>query len=85
MPLTSRKLERAFYENLIDVYIKVIKNSPKRAKNYLRLYLLRFEIEHIKMLTKATSAKLTPDQKSAKIFFSVEDYLKKHTAIEDAR
>ena len=26
---------------------------------------------------KATSAKLTPEQKLAKIYFSVEDYLKK--------
>ncbi len=84
LPLTSRKLERAFNENLIEAYIKIIKNSPKKARNYLSLYLLRFEIEHIKMLLKATSAKLTPDQKSAKIYFSVEDYLKKHAAIEEA-
>lgn len=84
MPLTNRKLERAFNENLIETYIKIIKNSPKRARSYLRLYLLRFEIEHIKMLLRANSAKLTPDQKSAKVYFSVEDYLKKHAVIEEA-
>jgi len=84
LPLTSRKLERAYYENLIETYIKIIKNSPKKARNYLGLYLLRFELEHIKMLMKATYAKLTPDQKSAKIYFSVEDYLKKHAVIEEA-
>ncbi len=33
---------------------------------------------------KATSAKLTPEQKSAKIYFSVEDYLKKRAVIEEA-
>jgi V/A-type H+/Na+-transporting ATPase subunit C len=84
MPLTSRKLERAFNENLIEAFIKIIKNSPKKARNYLGLYLLRFEIEHIKMLLKATSAKLTPENKSAKIYFSIVDYLKKHAVIEDA-
>lgn len=83
-PLTARKLERAFNENLIDTYIKITKHSPKKAGKYLRLYLLRFEIEHIKALMKATSAKLTPEQKSAKIYFTVEDYLKRRVAIEEA-
>jgi vacuolar-type H+-ATPase subunit C/Vma6 len=84
LPLTSRKLERAFYENLIETYIKIIKYSPKKTREYLSLYLLRFEIEHIKALIKATSAKLTPEQKLAKIYFSVEDYLRRRVALEEA-
>ena len=84
LPFTSRKLERAFNENLIDTYIKIIKYSPKKARKYLSLYLLRFEIEHVKALMKATSAKFTPEQKLAKIYFSVEDYFKKRTVIEEA-
>lgn len=84
IPLTSRKLERAFNENLIDTYIKVIKYSPKKARKYLSLYLLRFEIEYLKALMKATSAGLTPEQKLAKINFSVEDYFKRHTLMEEA-
>jgi vacuolar-type H+-ATPase subunit C/Vma6 len=28
-PLTARKLERAYYENLIDTYLKIIKYAPK--------------------------------------------------------
>lgn len=83
-PFTSRKLERAFYENLIEDYIKIIKNSPKKARKYLGLYLLRFETEHIKTIIKATSAKLTSEQKLAKIYFSVEDYFKERVAIEEA-
>jgi vacuolar-type H+-ATPase subunit C/Vma6 len=84
LPLTNRKLERAFYENLIEVYIKIIKNSPKSARKYLTLYILKFEIEHVKTLIKATSAKLTPDQKLAKIYFSAENYLKNRMLIEEA-
>ena len=31
LPFTSRKLERAFNENLISTYMKIIKNSPKKC------------------------------------------------------
>ena len=84
LPLTSRKLERAFNENLIETYIKIIKYSPKNARKYLSSYLLRFEIEQIKALMKATSAKLSPEQKLAKIYFSLEDYLKRRAVMEEA-
>jgi vacuolar-type H+-ATPase subunit C/Vma6 len=83
LPLTSRKLERAFNENLIDTYIKIIKYSPKQVQKYLSLYLLRFEFEHIKALMKATSAKLNSDQKLEKIYFSVEDFFKKRIVMEE--
>lgn len=84
LSLTSRKLERAFAENLIDTYIKIIKYSPKRARNYLSLYLLKFEIENIKALIKATSAKLSPDEKLSKIYFSVEDFLERRLFFDEA-
>ena len=84
LPLTSQKLERAFNENLIATFIKIIKYSPKKARKYLNLYLLRFEIEHIKALMKATNAKLTPEQKSLKIYFSVEDYFRRRSVMEEA-
>lgn len=84
LPLTSRKLERAFYENLIETYLKIVKNSPKKAKKYLDLYLLRFEVENIKTLIKATSAKLNPEQKIAKIYLSVENYLENRAVFEEA-
>jgi V/A-type H+-transporting ATPase subunit C len=83
-PFTSRKLERAFNENLIVTYIKIIKYSPKKAREYLRLYLLKFEIENIKALMNATAAKLPPEQKKAKIYFSVEDYFKRTLVFEEA-
>jgi V/A-type H+/Na+-transporting ATPase subunit C len=83
-PLTSRKLERAFNENLIETYIKIIKYSPKKAQHFLKVYLLRLEFENIKALMKATSAKLSPEQKALRVYFSVEDYFKKRVVIEEA-
>ena len=83
-PLTARKLERAFNENLVDSYLKIIENSPKRTARFLRMYLLRFEVEHVKALIKSTNSKLPAEKKLAKIYFQVEDYLKHHALFEDA-
>jgi len=48
------------------------------------LYLLRFEVENIKALIKATNANLSSEQKLAKVYFSAEDFLKNRTMIEEA-
>jgi vacuolar-type H+-ATPase subunit C/Vma6 len=47
------------------------------------LYLLRFEVENIKALIKATNAKLSLDQKLGKIYLPAEDYLKNRPVIEE--
>ena len=85
LPLTSRKLERAFNESLIETYSKMVKNSPNKVKEYLDLYLLRFEIENIKALIKATSAKLNAEDKIAKVYVSVENYLENRKVIAEAQ
>lgn len=84
LPLTSRKLERALNENLIEAYEKIIENSPEYAKKYLNLSLQKFEVENIKTLIKATNARLTPEQKLDKMYLSTESYFKKATVIEEA-
>jgi V/A-type H+/Na+-transporting ATPase subunit C len=71
LPITSRKLERAFNENLIESYEKLIKNSPKDVTGFIGLHPLRFEVENIKALVKGTNANLSPEQKLAKIYLSV--------------
>jgi len=83
-PLTARKLERAFNENLLNTYLMLLKNLPKNVKPFFELYLKRFEIEHIKMLIKATLAKMTPKEKLSKIYLPVEDYFNNRTIIEEA-
>jgi vacuolar-type H+-ATPase subunit C/Vma6 len=83
-PFTSKKLEHAFNENLLNTYLMLLKNLPKTVKPYFELYLERIEIEHIKMLIKATLANMTPEQKLAKMYLPVEDYLNNREVIEDA-
>ena len=84
LPITSRKLERAFNENLIESHVKIIKNSPKKAAKFLDFYALRFEVENIKALIKAANAELGSEQKLAKVYLYVEDYLKNRLVFEDA-
>jgi vacuolar-type H+-ATPase subunit C/Vma6 len=84
LPVTTRKLERAFNENLIEAYVKMIKNSPRNAASYLSIYVLRFEVENLKTLIKATNAELSTEEKLSRIYFSAEDYLKKRTMLEEA-
>jgi vacuolar-type H+-ATPase subunit C/Vma6 len=83
-PLTGVKLERAYHENLIETLKKILVNAPKKTVPYLELGLLRFEVEHVKGLLKATAFNLTPEQKLAKIYVAVEDYFGRHFVFEDA-
>jgi V/A-type H+-transporting ATPase subunit C len=83
-PLTGRKLERALNENLIGMYKKIIKYSPKNAKDYLGMYLLRFEVENIKLLVKGTLAKLAPEEKLAKLYPFVPGHVHKYVMLEEA-
>ncbi len=83
-PITSRKLERAFNENLIETYVKIIQNSPKTVKSFLALNLLRVEIENLKTLIKASNAKMSFEQKMSKVYFSAEEFLDREPIIEEA-
>ncbi len=83
-PITGRKLERAFHENLIETYLKIIKYSSETAVRYLDLYLSRVESENIKTLIRAANAKLPAEQRLARVYLSVEKYFKRVALIEDA-
>jgi len=83
-PLSTRKLERAFNENLIGTYVKIIINSPKKTAEFLKHYLIRFEVENIKTIIKAVNAELHLEQKQAKIYFAPENYLNNLAIMEEA-
>lgn len=84
LPLTSLKFERIFNENLVDAYVKTVKNSPEKTKPFLKMYLKQFELENIKALVKAVYAELSLEGKLSKIYFEVEDYLKNRALFEEA-
>jgi len=84
LPLTSRKLERAFNENLIESHVKIVKNSPVNSTNFLSVYILRFEVENLKTLIKSINAELSTEEKLDRIYFSAEDFLKRRVMLEEA-
>jgi len=84
LPLTSRKLERAFKESLIESHVKMIKNTPTKPAKFLSVYILKFEVENIKALIKATNGELSTDEKLSRIYLSAEDFLKRRTMLEEA-
>ena len=83
-PLTSLKFEKIFNENLLDAYVKTVKNSPNKTKPFLKMYLKRFELENIKTLIKAVYAELRPEAKLGKIYLGPEDYFKNRGVFEEA-
>jgi V/A-type H+/Na+-transporting ATPase subunit C len=83
-PITGRKLEHAYYENLIDTYLKIIKYAPETANRYLDIYLERLEAENIKTLIRTASAGLSAEQRLAKIYLQVEKHYGHILLMEDA-
>ncbi len=83
-PLTGRKLERAFFENLIETYIKILKYAPERANRYLYIYLSRLEAENVKTLIRTANVNLPAEQRLAKIYLSVEKHLDNVALVEEA-
>ncbi len=83
-PLTGRKLERVFNENLLESYFKIIKYSPPQAVKYLDLYLTRLETENVKTLVRAANAKLLTAQRLSRLYLPVEKYFDRLTLFEEA-
>lgn len=82
--ITARKLERAYYENLIETYLKIIKYAPETANRYLNIYLERLEAENIKTLVRTASAGLSTEQRLAKVYLSVEKHFDHIALMEEA-
>lgn len=83
-PITGRKLERAYFDNLIETYLKIMKYAPERANRYLSIYLKRLEAENVKTLVRTAQANLPTEQRLAKVYLTVEKYLDKTELIEEA-
>ena len=84
LPFTNRKLERAFQESLVETYIKIIKNSPKTVTPYLQMYISSIEVENLKTLVKSVYTELDPEEKLAKMYLLVENFLKNQPVFEES-
>jgi vacuolar-type H+-ATPase subunit C/Vma6 len=80
---SSRKLERVFKESLIEDYVEIIKNSPKRVRIFLKIYVQKFEVESLKAIIKGIQAELSVNEKKDRLYFQVEDFLRRRSLFEE--
>lgn len=84
-PVTSRKLERLFRENLIETQIKITRTSPEISAEFLRtMFISRFENENIKNVLKAVNNGLLGSEMLSRVYMSVEDFLHNRRLFEEA-
>ena len=76
-PYSVRKFERAFREELIETICKIVENSPEVICDFLKVYLLKFEIENIKTILRAASIGLSFGEIKNRTYLQVEDFLKR--------
>ncbi len=84
LPYNSRKLERAFRENLIEDFVKIVKSSPRIVAPYLQAYLQRFDVENLKVLIRGVHAELGYEEKLSRLYFQVQDFFKNRNVFEEA-
>jgi vacuolar-type H+-ATPase subunit C/Vma6 len=80
-PYIVNDFETAFWENFIEVCIKIVRNSPEIISSFLRTYLLKFEHENIKTILRGVSIGLQYDEISGKLYIPVETFLKRPKVI----
>jgi len=69
------EIEKALYHIYIKLIGKIILFSPMSMRNFLKFYLLKYEIMNIKQLIIGSIVGLSKKEKSKNINFLVEEYL----------
>jgi vacuolar-type H+-ATPase subunit C/Vma6 len=71
--LTAEKLQHVFKEELIRVCSKIVCFSPKEIQDFLRVYLSWLEIENLKGILKAKSAKIPYETIINRLHLTIEE------------
>jgi vacuolar-type H+-ATPase subunit C/Vma6 len=72
---TIGEIEKALYHIYIKLIGKIMLFSPISMRNFLKFYLLKYEIMNIKQLIIGSIVGLSKKEKSKNINFLVEEYL----------
>lgn len=72
---TIEEIEKALYNTFIKLIGKIITYSPKNMREFLKDYLLIFEIMNIKQIILGSIIGMNKDEKSKNVNFIVEEYL----------
>lgn len=72
---TIEDIERAFFHTYIRLIGKIISNSPRNMRLFLKNYLMKYEIMNIKHVILGTILGMNTQEKSRMINMLVEKYL----------
>ena len=73
--ITIEEIEKALYHVYIKLIGKIMLVSPKNMRNFLKNFLLKYEIMNIKQIIIGSIVGLTKKEKTKNINFVVEEYL----------
>ncbi|TFF87782.1 MAG: hypothetical protein EU549_04150 [Promethearchaeota archaeon] len=79
---TIEEIEKSLYHIYIKLIGRIISVSPENMREFLRDYLLKYEILNIRNLILASIIGLSREEKRANVNFLVEEYLEKRDFIE---
>jgi len=72
---TIESLEKALFHNYIKLIGKIISHTPLSMRNFLRNYLMKYEITNIKRIILGTILGMTLNEKTKMVNKLVEKYL----------
>lgn len=72
---TIEEIEKAIYNVYIKLIGRIMLLSPDNMRNFLRVYLLRYEIMNVKQIILGTIVGMSVSEKSLNINYAVEKYL----------
>ncbi len=70
---TVKEIQHAFREELMRSSSRIMLFSPNEIQNFLKEYFLIFEIENLKTIIRAKSAKLPYEKILERVYLSIED------------
>lgn len=80
---TIESIERALLNHYISLVGKILHFSPQNMRNFLKSYLLKFEIQNLKQIVIGLIVGLDYEEKRKNINFLVETYLDNTEFIEE--
>ncbi|MEJ2252059.1 MAG: V-type ATPase subunit, partial [Candidatus Lokiarchaeota archaeon] len=80
---TIEEIEKSLFHVYIKLLGRILSVSPENMRDFLRNYLLKYEIINIKQIILGSILGLSKEEKRSNVNFLVEEYLEKKEFIEN--
>ncbi len=79
---TIEEIENQLFNSFFKIIAKIFLSSPRNIREFLRSYILKFEIDNIKQIILGIILQMSKEEIKQNINFVVEDYLEHREFIE---